>query len=106
MSIKQISAPELKTMIDRGETFEFVDVRTDMEREIAAIDGARLLDQSYYDELMAKDKTTPMVFQCHHGMRSQSAAEHFEAAGFTTLYNLEGGIDAWSALVDPKVPRY
>jgi monothiol glutaredoxin len=39
-------------------------------------------------------------------MRSQSAAQHFEANGFTTLYNLVGGIDAWSALVDPQVPRY
>jgi monothiol glutaredoxin len=93
-------------MIDRGETFEFVDVRTEHEREIAKIDGARLLDKGYYDELLARDRATPMVFQCHHGMRSQSAAEHFQAQGFTTLYNLSGGIDAWSTLVDPSVPRY
>ena len=106
MSIKQISASELKARIDRGETFEFVDVRTDMEREIASIDGARLLDQAYYEELMAKDKKTPMVFHCHHGMRSQSAAQHFDANGFSDLCNLDGGIDAWSALVDPQVPRY
>ncbi len=91
--IQQISAPELKAMIDSGAAFEFVDVRTEMEREIAHIE-------------MSLDRATPMVFQCHHGMRSQSAAQHFLANGFTTLYNLEGGIDAWSALVDPAVPRY
>ena len=40
-SVKQISAPELKVMIDAGDPFEFVDVRTDWERDIATIDGAR-----------------------------------------------------------------
>ena len=104
--IQQISAPELKAMIDSGVAFEFVDVRTEMERELAHIEGSRLIDQAYFDHLMSLDRATPMVFQCHHGMRSQSAAQHFLANGFTTLYNLEGGIDAWSALVDPAVPRY
>jgi monothiol glutaredoxin len=47
-----------------------------------------------------------MVFQCHHGIRSQHAANHFAALGFANLCNLVGGIEAWSALVDPSVPRY
>lgn len=104
--IRQLSAPELKAMLDGGETFELIDVRTPFEREIAAIEGSRLLDQAVHDELMARDKNTPMVFQCHHGMRSQGAAEYFQRAGFTNLSNLSGGIDAWSTLVDSKVPRY
>jgi monothiol glutaredoxin len=106
VSIEQISAPELKAMIDSGATFQFVDVRTDMERGIAHIEGSRLLDQAYFDELIALPKDTPLVFQCHHGVRSQSAAQHFAANGFTKVYNLIGGIEAWSVEVDPKVPRY
>ena len=47
-----------------------------------------------------------MVFQCHHGMRSLKAAEHFLTQGFKNVYNLEGGIDAWSQTVDPSVRRY
>ena len=47
-----------------------------------------------------------MVFQCHHGMRSQSAAEYVRGHGFRNLYNLSGGIDAWSRTVDPSVPLY
>jgi len=43
---------------------------------------------------------------CHHGIRSRQAAEYFLRQGFTNLYNLSGGIDAWSTLVDPSVPRY
>jgi monothiol glutaredoxin len=106
VSIEQISASELKAMVDSGEAFQFVDVRTNMERGIAHIEGSRLLDQAYFDELIALPKDTPLVFQCHHGVRSQSAAQHFAAHGFTKVYNLVGGIDAWSVEVDPKVPRY
>ena len=54
----------------------------------------------------AKDKDTPIVFQCHHGMRSRSAAEHFLTQGYRNVYNLTGGIEAWSSEVDPKVPHY
>jgi monothiol glutaredoxin len=93
-------------MLDSGQPFELVDVRTPEERAVAKIEGARLLDKTYHDQLMALDRDTPIVFQCHHGMRSQSAAEYFHEAGFRNLYNLEGGIEAWSSLVDASVPRY
>jgi monothiol glutaredoxin len=93
-------------MLDSGQSFELVDVRTSEERAVATIEGARLLDQQYHDELLALGRERPIVFQCHHGIRSQSAAEYFLQAGFRHLYNLEGGIDAWSRLVDPGVPRY
>jgi monothiol glutaredoxin len=106
MPVRQISAPSLKAMLDSGEPFELVDVRTLGERAVAKIDGARLLDKPYHDDLMALDRDTPIVFHCHHGIRSQSAAEYFQQAGFSNLYNLEGGIEAWSTLVDASVPRY
>ena len=89
-----------------GRRCELVDVRTPEEREIAAIEGARLLDQAYHDALIVLDRDTPLVFQCHHGIRSQRAAEYFRERGFRRLYNLTGGIDAWSMLVDPSLPRY
>ena len=93
-------------MLDAGTPFQFVDVRTPGERDVAAIAGTRLLDQAYHDELLQLDRDTPMVFQCHHGIRSQRAAEYFREKGFRTLYNLTGGIEAWSILVDPSTPRY
>jgi monothiol glutaredoxin len=104
--IRQLTAPELKALIDSGAAFELVDVRTEWERGCASIEGARLLDKSYYDALLQMDRSTPIVFHCHHGIRSQQAAEHFLSAGFTNLSNVEGGIEAWSRLVDPSVPRY
>jgi monothiol glutaredoxin len=51
-------------------------------------------------------RSTKLVFHCHHGGRSQAAAEHFTSIGFTNVFNVVGGIDAWSREIDPEVPRY
>jgi len=104
--IRQLSAPELKALLESGIAIELVDVRTEQERATATIDGSRLLDQAYHDALLLRDRDTPIVFQCHHGVRSQHAAEYFRREGFRNLYNLQGGIDAWSVLVDTSVLRY
>jgi len=105
-SIVQISVVDLKEMMATGTAYELVDVRTDGERAVAAIEGFRLLDQAYHDRLLQSDRESRIVFLCHHGIRSQHAAEYFRQRGFRNLYNLQGGIDAWSQLVDPGVPRY
>jgi monothiol glutaredoxin len=104
--IRQLSAPDLKALLESGTAIELVDVRTEEERAIATIDGSRLLDQAYHDALLLRDRDTPIVFQCHHGVRSQQAAEYFRREGFRNLSNLRGGIDAWSVFVDTSVPRY
>lgn len=104
--VKPITAAELKAWIDRKKAFELYDVRTEREREIASIAGSTLLDKDGEEGLAALDKDTVIVFQCHHGVRSRSAAEHYLLKGFKNLYNLTGGIEAWSLQVDPRVPRY
>jgi monothiol glutaredoxin len=104
--VKQISVADLKGMMDRKERFELFDVRTDREREIAKIPGARQLDEAARREIEAMDRSTPLVFHCHHGGRSQQAAEAFLGRGFKDVSNVRGGIDAWSASVDPAVARY
>ena len=83
-----------------------LDVRTVAEREAARIEGATLMDDEQAARLSALPKDTMLVFHCHHGGRSQQAAEHFVALGFTNVHNVVGGIDAWSQEIDPKVPRY
>jgi monothiol glutaredoxin len=105
--VKQISAAELKAMMDRAVPFELVDVRTEEEHAIAKIEGSRLLNEEGHAYLLTLDPNTTIVFHCHHGIRSQAAAEYFlRGAGFRNLYNVRGGIDAWSEIVDPSVPRY
>jgi monothiol glutaredoxin len=104
--VRPMSASELKLRLDGGDKLELIDVRSEEEREIAHIEGAKLLNQELADRLLAMDKDTTLVFHCHHGGRSQRAAEQFVQRGFKSVYNLIGGIDAWSADVDPDVPRY
>ena len=48
----------------------------------------------------------PLALLCHHGGRSQQAAEHFRELGYRAVYNIEGGIDGWAESVDPSLPRY
>jgi len=105
-SVEQLTAREVKAMLGAGEPFFFLDVRTPTERETARIDGTRLLDEATAREIEVLDRDTPLVFHCHQGGRSQAAAEHFAALGFRRVYNLVGGIDAWSVEIDPGVPRY
>lgn len=104
--VRQIGPARLKEMMDRGEPFELIDVRTPEEWEIASIRGGRLLDYDMEKVVLAMDRATPLVFLCHHGVRSLQAAEQFVRKGFRNVYNLNGGIDGWSASVDPSVPRY
>jgi monothiol glutaredoxin len=104
--VKPLRPTELKAMLDAGEAFELVDVRTPQEQATAKIGDARLLDPGYEQELSARDKAAPIVFFCHHGGRSRAAADRFVAEGHTKVFNLEGGIDAWSREVDGSVPRY
>ena len=96
----------LADRLKSAEAFELIDVRTPEEQAKAAIEGARLLDEAYKEELLAKPKDTVLVFHCHHGGRSQAAAEFFLGQGFTKVFNLTGGIDAWSIEVDSGIPRY
>jgi monothiol glutaredoxin len=104
--VQQLSPRELKAMLDRGERLELFDVRTLAEQDAAVLPGARLFDRETQAYLDGLDRGTLLVFQCHHGGRSQAAAERAVAAGFRRVYNLRGGIDAWSREVDPTVPRY
>jgi monothiol glutaredoxin len=104
--VKQIEAKQLKTLLDNGTVKHLYDVRTEKERAVAKIEGAKLLDDAAMADIEALPKDTHIAFHCHHGNRSRGAAEHFLKQGFTNLYNLAGGIDAWSRDVDPKVPRY
>ncbi len=104
--VRQMTPKELAARINSGDKFELFDVRTPGERERAKIEGARFLDREAEDAIMKMPKDATLVFHCHHGGRSQSAAEHFLAQGFRNVYNLAGGIDAWSVEVDSRVPRY
>ncbi|HEY1098102.1 MAG TPA: Grx4 family monothiol glutaredoxin [Myxococcota bacterium] len=105
--VKGISVKELKTRMDTlGDALRLYDVRTPDEHDKANIKGAVLVNDAVRAQIATLPKDTPLYFHCHHGGRSQAAAEHWVAQGFKTVFNVEGGIEAWSSLVDNSVPRY
>jgi len=105
-TVKQLSAEELKSRLNAAGELTLIDVRPASERAQAQLDGAWDLEGEGQTRIEALPKDTPLVFYCNLGQRSQAAAEHFRLQGFTEVYNLTGGIDAWSLQVDSAVPRY
>ncbi len=107
MPITQCNAEQVKQRLENGEPLVLLDVREPNEFAFAKIQGSihiplRALPERV-DEL---DKEKDIVVICHHGMRSQQACFFLEQYGFNRLFNLKGGIDAWSIKCDPTVPRY
>ena len=105
-TVKQVNPKELKALLDTGTIKTFFDVRPEKERALASITGTKMLDDAAMAEAEQLPKATPLAFHCHHGSRSRAAAEHFIKQGFTNVYNLAGGIEAWSKDVDSTIPRY
>ncbi|GJP65409.1 hypothetical protein CLOP_g22294 [Closterium sp. NIES-67] len=90
---------------------QLVDVREPREVELAAIPGFTVLPLSQFGQwgptvADTLDPHTDTYLLCHHGIRSQQMAEWLKSQGFTRLYNIAGGIDAYSLRVDPSIPRY
>lgn len=104
--VKSMSVEALAAMREQGKPHLLLDVRTREERDIARIEGSQRLDEDVRGTLEELDRASTIVFVCHHGVRSRAAAEHCVRMGFRDVWNVEGGIDAWSQRVDPSVPRY
>jgi len=105
-AVQSLVVKDLKALLDSGTAFELFDVRTPDERATAHIEGSVLMDPEQARRIEDLPRDTMLVFHCHHGGRSQAAAEHFAAMGFVNVHNVAGGIDAWSLEVDPAIPRY
>jgi rhodanese-related sulfurtransferase len=107
MTVKQLSATELKNKIQQGNTVFLLDVREPHEFQYASIADSVLIPLNQIPQRLAElDPKQDIVVICHHGMRSQQAANYLERSGFNTVANLKGGIDAWSCEVDSSVARY
>lgn len=105
-SVRETSPKEMKNLLDSGKVTKLYDVRTPKERDVAVIANSVILDDAAMAAIEQLPKDTHLAFICHHGGRSRAAAEHFLKQGFKNVYNIAGGIDAWSQHVDPSIKRY
>ena len=105
---RNLTVAQVKDKLDRGEALRLIDVREPHEHAVAQIAGAELLPISRASEwLDTLSRDEQIVFFCHSGMRSAQVAHFFASQrGFANVANMLGGIDEWSARVDPTVPRY
>jgi molybdopterin/thiamine biosynthesis adenylyltransferase/rhodanese-related sulfurtransferase len=108
-SVPQISPRELKTRLDTGDAVTIIDVREPHEWDIASLEryGARLIPLGELTNRLAEVSLTgDVVVHCKSGARSAKATQQLRAAGLERVWNLEGGILAWSEQIDPTVARY
>ena len=92
-------------------SLQLIDVREPQELEIAALEQFENLPLSQYaewSETIAQrfNPSAETIVMCHHGMRSAQMCQWLIDQGFTNVKNLVGGIDAYTCLIDPSVPRY
>ncbi|MCI4347540.1 MAG: hypothetical protein L3J97_02835 [Thermoplasmata archaeon] len=106
--VDSITTTELAALLNTSpKSIVLLDVREDDEREAARIEPSTHIPMSSVpDHLDDLPKDRRIVVYCHHGNRSFAVAGYLESEGFADVANLTGGIDEWSRIVDPAVPRY
>jgi monothiol glutaredoxin len=103
--VKALSVHELKARLDSGD-ITLVDVRPPEERAQAAVNAPFQTFDDGVEAISGLPKDTALAFMCHGGGRSARAAEHFRDLGFRAVFNVTGGIAAWSREIDATVPQY
>ena len=107
MNYQTITAKDLAARLENKDEFRLIDVREPAEYEIARLGSAELLPLTRFSEWIATlEPSDEIVVMCHHGIRSANVCQFLARNGFEKVSNLEGGIAAWSAEVDPNVARY
>lgn len=111
-SIAQISVEDLALrMAQADSSLQLIDVREPSEIAIAHISGFVVLPLSEYEQWSPEitsrfDPEAETLVICHHGMRSAQMCQWLQSQGFKNVKNISGGIDAYSRMIDPSVPRY
>jgi rhodanese-related sulfurtransferase len=105
--VEHRSVQDVAGLLQSDDPPHIIDVREQWEWDIAHIEGSELIPLSTLPaRVQALDTSRPYALLCHHGMRSEMAANWMAQHGFSALINIDGGIDAWSVGVDPSLPRY
>ena len=103
----EISIDEFSKIQDSMDKIKLLDVREPGEYEICNLNNSKLIPlgdlTSRVHEL---DTADDIIVYCHHGMRSLQATRILKGMGYKKVRNLAGGIDAWAAKFDEKMPRY
>lgn len=101
--VKEITVQELNDMINNGDEYQLIDVRTAFENHVANIGGELMPLEEIVNHVEEISQTKQVVMYCKVGIRSMEAILHLQGVyDFTNLYNLKGGINAWATEIDNK----
>ncbi|MEM9383563.1 MAG: rhodanese-like domain-containing protein [Pseudomonadota bacterium] len=106
--MKELDATEVAARLaaDDGAAV-LLDVREAWELDVASVAGAvHIPMNSVPSRVRELDPGKPLIVMCHHGARSRQVAQWLTGQGFSDIANFDGGIDAWSRLIDASIPRY
>lgn len=104
--VPEIEPRELKARLDRGDDLFILDVREPHEFQICNLRGHLIPLGELARRAHELDSSREIVAHCRSGKRSAEAVDFLRKAGFRKIWNLKGGILAWSDQVDPSVPKY
>jgi adenylyltransferase/sulfurtransferase len=105
-TVPEITPRELKARLDRGDDVFILDVREPHEYQICNLKGYLIPLGDISRRAGELDSSREIVAHCRSGKRSAEAVEFLQRAGFRKIWNLKGGILAWSDEVDASVPKY
>jgi sulfur-carrier protein adenylyltransferase/sulfurtransferase len=105
-NIPEITPRDLKSRLDRGDDLFILDVREPHEYQICNLNGHLIPLGELSRRVNELDSSREIVAHCRSGKRSADAVEFLQKAGFRKIWNLKGGILAWSDEVDSSVPKY
>ena len=106
MAVPEIRVEELKQRLDAGENLFLLEVRDESEYDISNIGGRLIPLPELSKRISELDVHQKIVTICKMGPRGAKAVQLLHKAGFEQVWNLTGGIHAWSDRVDHSVPKY
>ena len=105
----EITPREVKSLLDRGERFTFIDCRLPNEHQITNIAGATLLPLQQLPQRfneIADKSNEKVIVHCRSGQRSMTFAQALRQQGFKDVRSMAGGILLWNKDVNPGAPQY
>jgi rhodanese-related sulfurtransferase len=105
--MQEITVEELRSWREAGKTFVLLDVREPDEVAIVRLADSTWIPMREIPQRIGElDPSVPVAVICHHGGRSERIAAFLVARGFAEAVNVDGGIDAFAARIEPSLARY
>lgn len=106
----EVDVIEVQRRLKAGEKLHLIDVREPEEYALARIEGSDLIPvrevRSALQSREARADEGTLIVYCHHGVRSLNVVNWLREQGIDACQSMAGGIEAWSLMIDPGVPRY